>query len=106
MIRKEHKPLLLRAIAVWGDEPQWRQLQEECAELIAAVNRFTRRREGSEEQLIEELADVEIMLAQARLILGGLAQDAVDTAIVRKLERLQKRLDAPPHKHNPGGPVG
>lgn len=79
-----------RAVDVFGAEPQLRMLQEECAELIAAVNQYFRARQGSESSLVEEVADATIMLAQARKLLGN----QVDRAIERKLDRLEMRLDA------------
>lgn len=55
-----------RAVDLWGAASQLRQLQEECGELVAAVNQADRGRDGAIGQLIEEVADVEIMIAQAR----------------------------------------
>jgi len=83
--------VLKAAIAKYGKEPQWRQLQEECAELIAAVNRFMRKREAALDNLIEEVADVEIMLKQARLLIGN--DDLVDAAVEKKIKRLRERLE-------------
>ncbi len=83
--------LLRRAVEVWGSEPQWRQIQEECAELIVAINHFRRGREGARQSLIGEIADVEIMLQQARLMLGDDA--AIDAMIEIKLNRLSARLE-------------
>lgn len=82
--------MLLNAIERHGREPQWRQLQEECAELIAAVNRFLRKREGAVDALIEEIADVEIMVQQARLLVGNDA--LIDAAVEKKIQRLRERL--------------
>jgi NTP pyrophosphatase (non-canonical NTP hydrolase) len=68
-----------------------RMVQEECGELVAAVNRFDRGRPGSREGLIEEIADAHIVLAQARVAFG---ETEVDEAIRRKLLRLEQRLTA------------
>ena len=81
-------PLLGRAVQQWGAAAQWRMVQEECGELVAAVNRFDRRR-CSAEALAEEVADVLIMSAQARMMLG---ERLVDIAVENKLERLYLRL--------------
>lgn len=80
-----------RAVASWGEPAQWRQVQEECGELVAAVNQADRGRAGSAAKLAEEVADVTIMMAQARVMLGA---EVVDAAIDRKLARLERRLDA------------
>ena len=76
------------AVDKWGPATEWRQLQEECGELIAAINRFDRTR-CTEAELAEEVADVEILIEQARLMLGD---ELVDTFKRQKLERLAERL--------------
>jgi hypothetical protein len=77
-----------KAVRVWGTESQLRMLQEECGELIAQVNRIARGR-GDMVELACEIADVEIMCAQARVIVGNIA---VDRAKATKLIRLRQRL--------------
>lgn len=77
------------AVVQWGAEPQYRQAQEECAELIAAINRMERGRPLSREQAEEEAADVILCLLQLRLMLGP----GVDERLKEKLERLEKRLN-------------
>lgn len=59
----------LRAINQYGNEAQFRQLQEECNELAVAVSHYIRQKRGSKGELIEELADVYICLRQALLML-------------------------------------
>lgn len=78
------------AVLAWGEEPQYRQCQEECGELIAAINRMARGRDGAREQVIEETADVILCVLQLRLMLGV----AVDDRLSLKLERLEARVDA------------
>lgn len=72
---------------MWGAQSQLRQLTEECGELIAAVNQYERGRLTVDE-LASEVADVLIMAAQARDILG----QAVDAQLAFKLDRLQGRI--------------
>lgn len=79
-----------RAIDTWGSEPQMRQLQEECGEAIAATNRYYRGT-GSVDSLAEEIADVEIMCEQARLVVGPAR---VEHFRKLKLARLEDRLRA------------
>lgn len=74
---------------MWGAESQVRMFQEECAEAVVAVNHLERGR-VSPEVLAEEVADVEIMAAQMRVILGDEAVDAIKT---QKLARLRERLE-------------
>lgn len=82
--------LYIRAIDTWGTESQLRQFQEECAEAIAAVNRMIRGT-GSVDSLAEEIADVEIMCEQARLIVGTAR---VEHFRKLKLARLEDRVRA------------
>lgn len=80
-----------RAIKAWGEEAQLRQTQEECAELIAAINqmlRGTRRRE----HVIEEIADVKIMIEQMEHMFD---KDEIAAARKKKLIRLEDRLQPP-----------
>lgn len=83
--------LYVRAIKTHGHIQQWRQLQEECAELIAETNRRLRGR-GSMEELASEIADVQIMLEQAYLLFGDMA--LLTRVRDEKLQRLKERLDA------------
>jgi NTP pyrophosphatase (non-canonical NTP hydrolase) len=62
---------------------------EECAELILAIQHHRRNR-NSLEAVAEEIADVEIMCGQLRLMVGN---ELVDKQKVAKLKRLSKRLD-------------
>lgn len=80
--------LYSEAIERFGAELQMRMVQEECAELIAAINQFTRGRLGIL-ALAEEVADVEIMCGQMRLIVG---HGAVEEVKKSKLERLAERV--------------
>ena len=77
------------AVQKYGADIQLCQIQEEAAELIAAISHFRRGRKGSREELLHELADMEIMLEQARVIFGD---DAVRNAAMPKIERLCSRL--------------
>lgn len=76
-----------------GREKQLRQLQEECAELIAAVNHYIRRQTAeSETAVFEEAADVGICLAQLPHIFGD-AREAVEEITRQKTKRLQERAE-------------
>ena len=76
------------AIQRWGAATQIAMFAEECAEASAAATRYLFRDRGT---LAEEVADVEIMCAQMRRILGN---DPVDEHKRAKLRRLQERLAA------------
>ncbi len=77
------------ALQIWGAELQMNMLIEECAELIQSINKY--RRKGSE-NILEEIADVEIMLEQARMILGDENSKIIDIHKKDKLNRLADKL--------------
>lgn len=82
-----------------GREKQLRQLQEECAELIVAINHYLRAEQEynfigiglASCNLIEEVADVEIMLAQLPCMFAEFRQ-AVNGTKQKKLEKLKERV--------------
>lgn len=81
------------AIRKWGWPAQLAQLQEECAELIAAVSHIRRRREGALQELIEELVDVHIMIRQIEEYLDENGKREEFARIwENKLDRLEERL--------------
>lgn len=85
----------------YGYEPQSRQCIEEMAELTQAINKLWRKRNAlyttAEEvgkargNVIEELADVQIMIWQMIQLLD--AEDEVDDAISVKLDRQIARIE-------------
>ena len=68
MKRKKIEKIFKKSIEVYGKEAQSRQTMEECAELIQAVNKYIRYPDKGEcrDNLVEEIADVEIMLYQLK----------------------------------------
>ena len=86
----------------YGYEAQSNQLQEECAELIQAVNKL-RRVNGNgqpcqktvfqaEHELIEELADVEIMIQQIVYLLD--CEEVFEEFMKDKVHRTLIRMGA------------
>lgn len=93
MTRTERTELLKRAIRTYGESAQVDMAIEEMSELTKALCKVKRAHGGPEtmatiSNVIEEIADVQIMLDQLRIIFGGSA-DAEEV----KLERLSGRLD-------------
>jgi len=96
----------LKAIADHYDlEPQSRQLIEEMAELTVAINKHWRalRKENMtvadclqlehlEDRIVEEIADVEIMLEQMKYLMR--CEDSIEKVkelkIIRQIERIEK----------------
>ena len=75
----------------WGKEAQYDQAVEECAELIAALKHF-RRGKVDQQAVIDELADVTLMLGQLTWMFGS---DAVKKSVQKKREKLNKLLESP-----------
>lgn len=57
------------AVKKWGQDAQMMQLIEEMSELTTAIM-HRRRVVGTEDSVLEEMADVEVMLEQAKLIIN------------------------------------
>jgi len=79
-----------RAIILWGEEAQIKMAIEECAELIVKLAKLGRNKNGSDiDSIVKEIADVEIMMIQLRLIFG---EESVNMAKAAKLTRLLDRV--------------
>lgn len=86
-----YKELYQATLRKWGEEAQYDQAVEECAELIATLKHLKRGR-VDETAVAEELADVYLMIGQLAFMLG---EERVDAAIERKIARLQSHLATP-----------
>ncbi len=75
-----------------GDTKKLQIAQEELAELVQAISKYMRGTPDSSMLVLEELADVTIVLSYVRQICGFNLEDLVK-AINIKLEREKKRLD-------------
>lgn len=77
----------------YGLDKQLNILQEECAELIQAVSKYKRRKLIYDYQhILEEIDDVEIMIAQIKYLLkipDYHADYVKEEKIKRQLERIQ-----------------
>lgn len=83
----------------YGLDEQLNILQEECAELIQAVNKYRRTRTTA---IVEEMADVYVMLAQITYLLNKEVASCdveeyislwMEKKIRRQLERIEKEKD-------------
>lgn len=83
---------LKAAITVWGERAQLEMAQEEATELALAVRKFIRRPTSDRlEDLAGEMADVELMISQLKMMLPSTKQ-AVKRIKKEKLARLVDRL--------------
>jgi NTP pyrophosphatase (non-canonical NTP hydrolase) len=94
LARIDIKHTFNQSIIKYGEEPQCRQAMEECAELIQAINKCIRYpdRKDCHNNLIEEIADVEIMLYQLK-VMFNVSDDEVFEVKVQKAVREQERLE-------------
>lgn len=90
------KDVFGQAIDKWGRQAQIDMMIEECAELILALHKLTKRKchpHSVPEKLsnvCEELADVQIMINQMKALFGN---EEIDTWYNVKMERLQNLLN-------------
>ncbi len=89
-------------VTIYGDGPQVDMCIEECAELQKALLKYRRETNKSfsnpekvkaaKEAIIDELADVSIMVEQMKIIYGYEAvEDRIDFKIGRQMQRLRNR---------------
>ena len=77
------------AIGLYGKEKQSMMAIEEMAELTVEILHSLR---GRESNIVEEMADVYIMLEQMRILFENDSSRTVDEYITIKLEKLASRL--------------
>lgn len=88
--------ILEKAVEKYG-EKQLDQAQEELAELIVAISKYKRaaannsNKEMTITNIIEEIADVRIMLKQVMMLLD-IEEFEVKNEEISKLNRLKKRM--------------
>lgn len=73
----------------YGLLSQLDMMVEECGELIVAINHYKRQR-VKEDEVIEEIADVWIVLVQLALLLG---QKDVIEMVDKKLRRVERVIN-------------
>jgi len=91
----DRKSLYRRAIKQWGRQSQIEMIKEECIELALALQKLNRvgGRALSVERyhaVIDEIADVEIMIEQAHHLFDS---DKIQEVKEYKIKRLQARLE-------------
>lgn len=98
-MNKSERAVLKAAIDKYGNDSQLAVAQEECAELIQAISKLNRAEDSDHpgraakaalNHLMEEAADVQIMLDQIRIMYPS---KAYDTIRAQKIARLQKRME-------------
>ena len=87
----DEQELYARTISVWGKEPQMLQVIEEMSELIKEILKNVNRKKDNVAEIIEETADVEIMLGQLKYCYD--IEKQVKDYKADKLKTIAKRLD-------------
>lgn len=80
-----------RALKTWGKEAQMLQVIEEMSELTKEILKNINRGKNNVSEIIEETADVEIMLRQLKVCYG--IDKQVEAYKKGKLQKIEKRLD-------------
>ena len=83
--------ILTQAIDTFGTDSQVNKMVEESAELTVALMKLKQHfNEKNKTAVIDEIADVKIMISQMQLLFGF---DDVEKRIDFKMERLAKRIN-------------
>ncbi len=87
-----NKKVLIKVIAKRGNG-QLDIAQEECTELIQAISKWKRYNNTKAKlNVIEEIADVAIMLEQLK-IMFGITDEILEDEIDCKIDRLDKKME-------------
>lgn len=84
-----YREIYKKTIKKWGEEAQYSQMIEECAELITTLQHFSRGKADSD-AVVDELADVFLMVGQLAYMFG---EDQLTAAVEKKIIKLQLLLD-------------
>ena len=91
---EEEVKTMQTALNRWGLNAQVGVAVEECAELIVVLQKYVNRSKKPDiDDILDEIADVEMMLAQMRLSLG-IDDDMLRKRIEHKFEKLNQYLSA------------
>jgi len=88
MIDEEDLHILDSAIETWGKFSQFQMAFGECGEFIALAGRIVQDR-ATNEEIIDEVADVTIMMRQIAISVG---EDAVRKRIKYKMGKIVNKL--------------
>ena len=90
--------VLKRALKTWGEEPQMLMVVEEMSELMKEVLKNINRKKDNIAEIIEETADVEIMLAQLKENYHIFEQ--VESYKKNKIKKIEERLNQWDKEHS------
>lgn len=80
-------------LKTYGVDAQLDMIIEECSELIKAICKYKRDKNHSNiTQILDEMADVDIMIEQGKIIFDNDFHHYVDTAKASKIDRHNERI--------------
>lgn len=84
---------LLKNINHYGLRTELRKLNEECYELIEAIREYEAvySKHNYKQYIIEEIADVQVLLNQFKLYYG-IADREVKEVMIKKIDRQMERI--------------
>ena len=91
-MKPEHMKTIHRVISTFGERNQKMQTLEELMELQSALFENVHRGTDNRENIIEEVADVEVMLAQVKEIFN-ITNEEIGKVQDYKLNRLEHTID-------------
>lgn len=98
MEKEERLKLYKEAIDLWGVDAQVDMVFEECGELVSILAK-DRRGRAEPQDILTELADVNIMCEQIGTLLG---YGNFEAEKERKLQRLKERIEEYKEKNGKG----
>ncbi len=84
-------PVLKRALETWGEQAQMMMVVEEMSELMKEILKNVNRHKENINQIIEETADVEIMLEQLKE--NYHIEEKVKDYKAEKIKMIEQRLN-------------
>ena len=86
MTREKQREICYKAVWTFGENSQCIKAMEECGELIHALSRKVLGQDADFDNICEEVADLEILMEQMRVIFGDAL---IDKWKEKKLKRLE-----------------
>ncbi len=89
-MKSKDRIIYINALEAWGKKSQINMMIEECGELITALQHFKRGRKNAVLEVLEELADVEIVLEQMSIIFPRMSIEYQKNIKINRLENRVK----------------
>ena len=83
---------LLAIVNHFGKPLQWLKLPEECGEVCKAVYRYELNRVPNTDEIIEEIADVQVVLEEMKAVYN-ISEEQLTQAMQQKIERTLSRYN-------------